>query len=270
MKIIDCFIFYNELDMLKYRIELLSSIVDYFIIVESKYTFSGIEKELYYNNNKELFDNHKVIHIIEDNAPHIFPNINIEKNEQWINEYYHRNCIKKGIEQLKLKEEDIIIISDLDEIPDPETLKKIKNNEIDVSINCLEQDMYYYNLNSKLMNKWYHSKIMRFKDLNEQNLTISQIRIGFYSIIFNGGWHLSYFGDKYYIQNKIKNFAHQEYNNPEYNELDKIQEKINESKDIFNRKDNPIQRISINNNNYLPPEYKKYLYKFIDEAESQK
>ena len=65
MKIIDCFIFYNELELLNYRLNILYNIVDYFIIVESKYTFTGKEKELIFNENKERFScfNDKIIYI---------------------------------------------------------------------------------------------------------------------------------------------------------------------------------------------------------------
>lgn len=265
MKLIDCFIFYNELEMLKYRLEILYNVIDYFVIVESKYTFSGHKKILYYNENKEMFEkyNDKIIHIIEDTMPYIYPNINYNENQQWVNEQYPRNCITKGLEKIGIKNEDIFTITDLDEIPDPETMKKIRNKEIHVTINCLEQDMYYYNLNSKLINKWYHPKVMSYECFKNQELTFSQIRMGFYSIIFNGGWHLSYFGDKYFIHNKIKNFAHQEFNNIEYNDLNKIQKNMDDSNDLFNRPDNPIDKISIQDNPYLPHQYETYLSKFI-------
>ena len=65
MKIIDCFIFYNELDLLTYRLNLLNNIVDYFIIVESTHTFIGKEKICFFSENKHLFENftNKIIHI---------------------------------------------------------------------------------------------------------------------------------------------------------------------------------------------------------------
>ena len=125
MKIIDCFIFYNELDLLYYRLSLLNDIVDYFIIVESTHTFTGIPKQLFYNENKEMYKefNEKIIHIILEDFPFKVPNINIFTNQPWQNEYYQRNSIKKGIDVIldKLNDNDIILSSDLDEIPDPNT-----------------------------------------------------------------------------------------------------------------------------------------------------
>jgi beta-1,4-mannosyl-glycoprotein beta-1,4-N-acetylglucosaminyltransferase len=88
IKIIDCFIFYNEIDLLTYRLNILNDIVDKFVIVESTYTFSGKEKKLYFNENKHLFEkfNEKIIHIIVDNIPFKYPNINYKNKEQWVNE----------------------------------------------------------------------------------------------------------------------------------------------------------------------------------------
>ena len=84
LKIIDCFIFYNELELLKYRINILNNIVDYFVIIESTHTFIGKEKKLYYNNNKHLFDKFKdkIIHIIVNDFPYK-NNINFSNREQW-------------------------------------------------------------------------------------------------------------------------------------------------------------------------------------------
>ena len=77
-KIIDCFTFYNELDMLTYRLNILNDIVDYFVLVEATHTHVGKEKPLFYKENKHLFEkfNHKIIHIVVDDFPNKYPNIN--------------------------------------------------------------------------------------------------------------------------------------------------------------------------------------------------
>ena len=162
MRIVDCFIFYNELDMLMYRLDTLFTYVDYFVLVESKYTHSGKEKSLCYNENKNLFEkyNSQIVHIILNDFPYKFPNIDYLKNQQWDNEHYQRNSIKNGIDKLNLNENDVIIVSDLDEIPDYNLLSSIKNNTFIVNnIYSLEQDFYYYNLNSRMLKKWIFSKI---------------------------------------------------------------------------------------------------------------
>jgi len=271
MKIIDAFIFYNELEMLTYRLNLLNDVVDYFIIVESLYTFTGKEKKLFYNENKHLFENfsNKIIHIILNSLPYINECDNIDNidnaSEIWNNEFYQRNAISLGINHIKdLSELDIIIISDVDEIPDPLTLSKIKNAEITVDINTLEMDLYYYNLNTRFKNKWLVSKIITYKKYNEyteSNISCNGIRYGGGEIIKNGGWHLSYFGDKYYIQNKIQNFSHQKYNIPEFTDINKIEERMKNNIDLFNR-NMDTEQIKIEDNTYLPPNYLKYLNKY--------
>lgn len=263
-KIIDCFIFYNELELLTYRLNILYNVVDYFIIVESTHTFTGKEKKLFYNDNKFLFENFsdKIIHIIVNNLPYKYPDINLNNNEQWKNEAFQRNAISFGINHItNLNDNDVIIISDLDEIPDPNTLENIKNDIIKVDINILEMDFYYYNLNSTFTDKWPLCKIMsynRYKDLNISCENIRQLKV---PVIQKGGWHLSYFGDANFIKNKIISFSHQEYNNDYYTDLSKIEYKINNSIDLFDRNIR-IQQIEIKDNPYLPVEYDKYLTKY--------
>ena len=140
MKIIDCFIFYNELDLLTYRFNVLNNIVDYFIIVESTHTFIGKEKKLFFNENSHLFENfrNKIIHIVVDDFPYKFPNIDTSRSEQWVNESFQRDCISRGLNKLSLQNDDVITITDLDEIPDPCTLNKIKKGDIIVDINILQ------------------------------------------------------------------------------------------------------------------------------------
>jgi len=269
MKIVDCFIFYNELDLLNYRLNVLNEVVDYFVLVESTHTHTGKEKPLTFYENKKLFEkfNHKIIHVIVDDFPYKYPNINITNGEkmdgeQWKNENFQRNAISRGISRINLSKEDIIIIADLDEIPDPNTLNKIKNNEIYVQVNSLEMDFYYYNLHTRFHNKWYHPKIINYGLYNELKILCNDVRFARVLPISNGGWHLSYFGDNHYIKNKINNFTHQEYNNNTFTDLNHIENCINNSGDLFNR-NIPIEKIKVEDNKYLPVDYEKYLSKFI-------
>jgi len=268
MKIVDCFTFYNELELLNYRLNILDDVVDYFVIVEATHTFIGNEKKLYFNEYKEMFKKFKdkIIHIIVDDFPFKYPNININNNEQWINEYFQRNQIDKGIKQIKLNNNDIIIISDLDEIPNPLILEKIKNNEIFISINMLEMDFYNCNLNSKKSDIWVHSKILTYDNYNSLNKSCNDIRLNTYNSIKDGGWHLSYFGDIEYIKNKIEQFSHQEFNNNNFTNIEKIEKRINNFSDLYDRDNNTVhavQKISINDNNRLPYKYDMYLQKYF-------
>ncbi len=279
MKIVDCFIYYNELDLLNYRLHILNEQVDYFVLVESTHTHSGKEKELIYENNKEMFQSfhHKIIHVIVDDFPYKYPNINYDNksdnSDSWHNERFQRNCIVRGIEKLSLNDDDVIIISDLDEIPDPYTLQKIKNNEISITLNALNMNFYYYNLNSKKEMMWNFSKILLYKYFNEliqKKITCSDIRLNHIYInpveyiINNGGWHLSYFGDAHFIKNKLEHFAHQEFNNNEYANVEKIEQRITSGIDLFERSIHEnLVRIPVKENPYLPPDYETYLQKFV-------
>lgn len=259
MKIVDTFIFYNEITMLLYRFEILDPVVDYFILVEATHTHVGKEKKLFFNENKHLFEKYaaKIIHIIVDDFPHKYPNIIIENSEQWKNENFQRDCIARGIDKLTLADDDIIIISDVDEIPDPILLSEFKRLNQWVTINSLEQDFYYYNLTTKMTEKWYMAKIISYATYKLLKCTCNQLReYEDCSFVFPGGWHLSYFGDTKFIQNKIQNFAHQEYNKEDI--LSTIHEKVKDSVDILGR-EIKFTKVPILENKYLPPLYQKLI-----------
>lgn len=263
MKIVDCFIFYNELDLLNYRLHILNEIVDYFVIVESSHTFIGKEKPLFFEMNKHLFDfcKDKIIHIVVDDFPYIYPNCHVSQDHQWRNEEFQRNQIKRGIDMIDLHEDDIIIISDLDEIPDSITIQKIKSGIIHVDFHSLQMDLYYYNLYTIRNQKWNEAKILTFNKYKQQSCC-HDIRFSNCPSIPSGGWHLAYFGDEHFIQNKIRNFSHQEYNNHYFTNSDFISKKISNSEWLFDN-NQPLYYIPLNNNKYLPYQYEIYLSNFV-------
>jgi beta-1,4-mannosyl-glycoprotein beta-1,4-N-acetylglucosaminyltransferase len=264
MFIVDCFTFYNELDLLTYRLNALNSVVDYFVLVEARQTFVGKDKELFFEKNKERYAEFKdkIIHLVVD-LPIKFSDIDMSKDEQWINEKYQRNSLRNGIDMLKLDKDDLIIICDLDEIPDPDTLRKIKGSEIKVNLNSLHMQLHYYNLNTISTEIWKHPKILSCNKLTELPLTLHDIRIMECPAIQNGGWHLSYFGDSNFIKNKIENFGHQEFNNDNYTNLDTINDRLSNGQDIYGRWYVKFKKVAVKDNAYLPPEFEKYLSKFI-------
>uniref|UniRef100_A0A6C0DS88 Glycosyltransferase n=1 Tax=viral metagenome TaxID=1070528 RepID=A0A6C0DS88_9ZZZZ len=266
-KVIDCFSFYNELDLLIYRLNILNDIVDYFIIVESTHTYSGKEKPMFFIENIKLFERFedKIIHIVVDNFPHKYPNINYELNQQWVNEVYQRECISIGVDRLQLDDDDILLITDLDEIPDPETIYNIKNNKIPSGIYSIKMDLYYYNLNTRCTNKWNDGKLITYKKYKELSISCDKIRHYTDCCFFieKGGWHLSYFGNESFIKNKIEKAAHQEFNKNEFTDIKIIEKRIKNFEDLYGRNGCEFQKIKITENQYLPPEYDKYLSKFI-------
>ena len=248
MKIIDAFVFYNELEMLNYRLETLYHHVDYFVLVEATYTHNGIPKPLYFGENKERFSKFldKIKHVVVDDFPH---KKKVSDGRQWENEAYQRDCgVPRGLKLIpNIENDDYVICSDLDEIINPEIIKDIRNNKMTADVYSLEMDFYYYNLTNYL-GKWNAPSLVKVKIAMQ-----SCCRWVVSTPIQNAGWHLSYFGDSKFIQNKLAHFGHQEYNNDEYTNEEHIKKSIREGRDLFNRENVTIKKIKICDNPNLPP-----------------
>ena len=258
-KIIDTLIFYNEIDMLSYRLNVLNDFVDYFVIVESTTTFMGRSKKLYYKENEHLFEKFasKIVHIVVDEMPYRV--VDVENNEQWLNEQFQRNSIVDGlsiIEKLNVGLDftlDFVILADVDEIPDPKLLTTIKMGLLNINTAIeLHQDFYYYNIECRMNEKWVYSKIINYNWFLDNTLTLDDIRKKPFPSVNRAGWHLSYFGTPEFISNKIENFSHQEYNNEDYNKIDTIRSKIENYQDLYNR-GKSFTKVKIHENDYLPP-----------------
>jgi beta-1,4-mannosyl-glycoprotein beta-1,4-N-acetylglucosaminyltransferase len=253
MEIVDCFLFFNEIDMLMFRLKELNDFVDFFILVESNHTFSGNPKELFYENNKHLFSayNHKIISIAIKGK---------EDVSAWDRETMQRNAVTQGLKLLDLNKDDIIILSDCDEIPNPKLLKKVKNEDITWirNIYSLEQDFYYYNLNSLKLNYWVISKIFRYGEISISKRTPQEIRHTQTIKITDGGWHFSYFGSPEKIRTKIESFSHTEFNDEQYKNLITIEQNIELKKDLFFRSNEDLIHCEIDEKK-LPKNYKMLL-----------
>jgi beta-1,4-mannosyl-glycoprotein beta-1,4-N-acetylglucosaminyltransferase len=270
MKIIDCFTFYNELELLFFKLSLLYDYVDYFILIESNVTFSGKDKPLYYKENMHLYEkfNDKIIHIVID-LPFKYPNINYEKNEQWENEKNQRNGVSQCLQKynIELESNDLLIIADVDEIINPSILRQLKNGEILLYNGfSLKQDLYYYNINCKNTWFWSKAKIVSYEYFLKK--TPEDIRNENLPLLENSGWHLSYFGNTEFIKNKLEGFSHQEYNQSYFTNEEYIKNKIDNSIDLFGRDFVEMTYIPICSNGNLPPLYDPYLLKFTNNKES--
>ena len=264
MKIVDCFTFYNELDLLQYRLAALYNYVDFFILVEANTTHAGHPKPTYFIDNMHLFEKYrnKIIHMVAD-LPFKVPNIDYGKNQQWENENFQRNCIKECVqlEHVSLAKDDLVIISDLDEIIDPQRLVEFRNGKLLAYKGfSLSQDMYYYNLHCKNTWFWSKAKIVTYEHLLQK--TPEEIRQSELPLLEWGGWHLSYFGDAAFIRNKLLEFGHQEYNSPEYTDENIITQRLESGVDLFGRGYVHMTHVSFDQNPYLPPLYDIYLNKY--------
>lgn len=151
-KIFDCFIFNNEINLLKIRFNILNNYVDYFVICESKFDHNRKIKKINFNINSFSTFKKKIIYIKITEPP--------QSNNPWINQSNQRNALINGIK--KANPEDYIIYSDVDEIPNPLTIKEFTNSRYKFGI--FMQFLFYYKLNllSKITyNKWEGSRICK-------------------------------------------------------------------------------------------------------------
>ena len=260
----DTFIFYNELDLLKYRLTILEKFVDYFVLMEATHTHSGKTKPLFFEENRAMFEAFlpKIIHIVVTDFPYTYPVIDYSKAQQWNNEHHQRNCISRGIQKLELIDSDVILISDLDEIPSPDILSKVRENKLHImKINSIQSDMYFYNLTTKHISLWDKAKILTFSTYKTNPLP-QLIRHINAPIISNAGWHLSYFGNASFIQNKLNHFGHQELNIQSINSIENIEHSLKNRIPVYNKK-SELYYVSIDTNNKLPPMYKELLQSYI-------
>jgi beta-1,4-mannosyl-glycoprotein beta-1,4-N-acetylglucosaminyltransferase len=265
-KIYDAILFFNELDILDIRLNLLDPYVDYFIISECDYTFSGLPKKFLFEENKERYSKflHKIIHIKNENSNLIdnIPNVhdgrkveifneiiekyNLIKNTaqtefgagHWCRDYLHREYTKLGM--YLCNDNDIIIYSDTDEIPNPKILLDIKNMDLDKKY-CFYQDNNNFYVNNISSTNWKGNIMTYYKNI--KNISLNDLRKESrkedshdFAFIKDGGWHLSFMGDTNRIKEKIISYSHQEFNNQHI--LNNIENNRNNNRDIFFRGNN--------------------------------
>ena len=210
MKTYDCFTFFNELDLLEIRLQEMWDVTDYFVIAESNLSHSGKPKPYYFLENKERFNQYmdKIRHIDVNDMP--------ETQDSWVREKFQRFSLGKGL--YDLNPEDIIIVSDLDEIPRAEAVDMIKSDENNYAKYVLTIPMFQYKINyMKIFERSKQRNIMLTRGRaftnaqQEREFTFPWIPDHSDQVyIEHGGWHWSYFGDDNHAITKIKNFAHTE------------------------------------------------------------
>ncbi len=230
MKIFDCFMYFDEEMLLDLRLNILNKYVDYFVIVESTFTHKGENRKLQFNPKKFEKYKDKIIYLTFDENPknieEIFDNDNEgEKSRKFIfnatyRENGQRNFIVNGLD--KAENEDLILISDVDEIPNLENLNLKK---ISQKIILFRQNMFYYKFNLKLPNLiWIGTKACKKKYLESPQWlrNIKDKKFPFFRIdtifsktkyidvkfIDNGGWHFTNIKTAAEIEHKLKSYLH--------------------------------------------------------------
>tara|TARA_B100000959_G_C14888801_1_gene585753 strand:- start:84 stop:974 length:891 start_codon:yes stop_codon:yes gene_type:complete len=296
MKIFDCFMYFDEEVVLDLRLNVLDKYVDYFVIVESNFTHRGEKRSLKFNPKKfEKFKN-KIIYLIYDEEPKKIKIVNEiesekEKSIKYIlnaalRENGQRDHIMKGLE--KADENDFILISDVDEIPN---LSNIDFKNIKEKILMFQQEMFYYKFDLKLPDiVWSGTKACRKKyllspqwlrNIKDRKYSLFRLDIIFskkkYSsirFIKKGGWHFSNIKSAREIEHKLRSYLHHREFDEQPLTIEEINNIIQNKQAIYDLKvDKRVNKVGSGSKlvkynfeklpNYLK-ENKEYFQKWLD------
>ena len=266
-KVFDCITFFDENLLTNARFEILNDVVDYFVICESNFDHKGNKKKINFELKNLKFKN-KIRHIIINNN---FP----KPTDGWKVEELQREEIIKGLKDAE--NDDYIMYSDSDEIPNP---KVIKNIELVEKFGIFLQNFYVYKLNifNQYETPWEGTRITKKKYLKSITHLRKKIRSKNLSKPFwklnneksiqlfnNGGWHFNNLYEPEQISKKLKTFQHLEFSSDKYSSVNIIKSKIKNLEDLFGR-NHKYKKIELNSEDY--PEYiisninlfKNYIY----------
>ena len=236
-KIFDCITFYDENFLTNLRFEILEDVIDFFVVCESKFDHRGNPKLINFKIKNPRFEK-KIRHIIIEEQ---FPNLKVG----WHAEGFQRDKLFDGIKDAE--EDDYIVFSDSDEIPNPKLLKDIKLKK---KFGIFMQKFYVYKLNifNDHETPWEGTRICQRKNLKSFNylrkkILKKNINKPFWKInvekdieIFeNGGWHFNNLYSAEVISKKLKAFPHQEYSTPKFSDINIVKNKIKNMEDLFER-----------------------------------
>lgn len=266
MKIFDCITFFRENFITNIRFEILKNCVDYFIICESIYDHRGKKKKLNFKLlNKNL--KNKVIYTVKKDKF-------LESNTLWQNQAAQREYLKRFVFNYS-DNDDLIMFSDPDEIPNPNVLKNFKLNK-KYGIFMQKSFCYKFNLFNSHESPWEGTRVCLKKNLKSidfmrQKVLKKNLKYSFFrldkersiQIIDNGGWHFNNLMPAAEIAKKLKTFAHSEFRDKKFSSIKVIKKKIENKEDLFER-DHFYAKIKIDK---TFPEYifknKSNLKKFI-------
>ena len=243
MKIYDCITFFNANFLFETRVKILNNYVDYFVVCEANKDHIGNPKD--FNFNKKLLDKYsdKIIYIkVED-----LPKIKLKGKKDYGLLKIQMENLFKGIKFAN--DEDLIILSDEDEIPNPRELKSFQPQNYKYGV--FLQNMYYFKLNIQNIDEglgnWPGSRICKKMNLKSffklRTLKVKNLEYPFWRIdkekslqlIKKGGWHFTYLMTPEDISKKIQSMSHTEFNKEEFRNIKNIEDKIKNLKDPFNR-----------------------------------
>ena len=262
--------YFDEEVVLDLRLNTLDRYIDYFVIVESTFTHRGDKRNLKFNHKKFEKFKDKIIYLTFDKEPDGIEVVRENDNEDEKSGKYILNAAKRENEQRdhianglqKANSEDLILISDVDEIPN---LEEIKFENLKEKILMFQQDMFYYKFDLKLPNMvWSGTKGCRKKDLLSPqwlrnikdkkyslfrlDIIFSKIKYNSIKFIKNGGWHFSNIKSPKEIEHKLKSYLHHREFDEEPLTLDQIDNIIKSKQAIYDLKvDKTVNKVGTGN-----------------------
>lgn len=260
-KIYDLLPISTELDWLEIRMHELDRMVDYFVIVESTETFTGTQKPLFFKENYSNFTqfSHKVLY-------HALDLSHLRDNSTWEREAYSRNALYTSIFPSLLppaapNKNDVLLVSDTDEIPRPEVLTMLRNCEFPDRV-TLRSRFYYYSFQWRhIGDDWHHPQATFYAGPNETILP-EDLRMHGGMDIWNSSWHCSScFSTVAELVSKIKSFSHTEYDKPEFCEPREIVRRVRNGIDLFDRESEKYEKTPVTDvPNYLKQNQPKFAF----------
>jgi len=290
--IYDCFLYYDEDMLLELRLNTLYEHVDKFVIVESLYTFTGKRREkLNFDSEKFARFRDKIIYVVNDAVPKIYSHtfqsnssiVKAGESDPWENETIARNAIMQGLTEAQ--DSDIIIVSDVDEIPRPEALNAFSSSHL---CTTLYQSFYNFKFNVQVLNEDGSERLCRLPKMT----TFRHLK-GFFRgqpellrnvkrkgtpirdcwwrwkllklrtrTVENAGWHFSWVMDDARISEKMATISHTEHNLPAFNNPDHIRRCVEQNVDIWNRSRKMVIRPMTKE--YMPEWLVENQHRFMD------
>ena len=255
--ILDCFSFFNELDLLEVRLHTLAPWVDAFILCEANRTFQGAEKPL-------VFREHKTESRFNVGKPIICVGADLSgmpDNTPWQREHVQRYGIKQGLDSseflrmMDLSPSDRVILSDVDEIPDLRVFDQLDPDS--PTVIAWRQTLYYYWVNMRCW-EWIgpvSCTVETFRDRFKGDMQLLRESRGAAECLIDGGWHFSFLGGAEAIKEKIEAFSHTEYRHCATDEnIDyALKHAWKEDCDLFGRAD--LMHFEVMPDDSLLPEY---------------
>lgn len=220
--IYDGFIFFNEFELLEIRLNELWDVVDKFILVEADTTHSGKPKPMWFRERKAEFEKYwsKIVHVEVRDMP--------KTTVTWDREIHQRNCILRGVDKTMVRDGDVLMVSDVDEI--------IRASALKASLPILRPLQFKMSSYGSYVNapsgSWSYAKAIPLQ-LFLGSLSPQQVRHSNYREVLDGGWHFSYLGGPAKICEKMDAFSHQEKNVQQFNNLETLTKNLAKSAGVF-------------------------------------